>query len=102
MTIARVDEQLGVPDDRGDLPGGVDVTFSGKERVSVHAVDLHRNVLGPWSKGPLAGDRHSGVDEDRPGGTGTDLRQTLGLHHTEREPDEDHARWQLRGCGLGQ
>src|SRR3954454_23654410 len=102
MTIARVDEQLGVRDERGDLLGSVYVTLSREERVSVHAVDLHRNALRPWPEGPLAGDRHSGVDEDRSDGTGAALRQTLGLHHAEREPNEDEAGREVRGCGLRQ
>ena len=54
VAIAWVDEQLGGlgSDGLDQLTCGVDVTFERKERVLVHAVDLHGNPIGPRPEHP--------------------------------------------------
>ncbi len=47
VTVARVEEQLGIRRRLDERAGGVHVALPGEEGICVHAVDLDRGVRGP-------------------------------------------------------
>src|SRR5690606_4650595 len=85
VLISRIQEQLGVLCLRHNFTRGIDVALAHENRVSVHAVNLHRYVLRPRSEGPLAADRQTGIEKQSPASASARLCQLLGGKHAERE-----------------
>ena len=98
MLITGVEEQLGVVDGRDDLPGRVDVSLPDEDGVRVHAVDLDGDSVGPRAEGPVAGDRDTGVEQQRAASPGPGLRELLSRHLPEREPGVDEVARQVIGA----
>jgi hypothetical protein len=64
-----------------NLASSLDIAFASENGVIVNAMDLDWNAFGPWTEGPIAADRETGVEEQGSASPGACLCEFLRGHH---------------------